>query len=267
MNRRFLTRRTAVIAAVAVAVLAGAGAAIAGSGILSDDGQGEKQAFLNDAARRLGVTPEALEEALKGAAADRIDAAVAAGRLTKEQGEALKRAIQSGLPSLGEGLRPGLHGHFGKLGALGAIGAGVLDSVTGYLGLTQQQLVEKIMSGQTLAEIARAQGKSVAGLKQAIVGASKEKLDQAVADGHITAAQREEMLSELQSRVDDIVNGTLPHPFGGDGSRGFHEFRGELDEFGKQFRELGKQFREFFHEFRGGGQALTPSVPSSSSAF
>jgi hypothetical protein len=31
-----------------------------------------------------------------------------------------------------------------------------------------------------------------------------------VADGKITAAQEQQMLSDISSRLDDIINGTLP---------------------------------------------------------
>src|SRR5215207_8328315 len=77
----------------------------------------EQKAFLDDVAKRLNVTREQLDAAVKGAAEARIDAAVAAGKLTKEQGEAMKKRLASGAPFL----RPGPLGlgggpHPGKLG-------------------------------------------------------------------------------------------------------------------------------------------------------
>ena len=72
-----------------------------GAGVAAADSIGNDQdAFLNNVAKRLNVTPAALKAALKGANEDRIDAAVAAGKITKEQGEAMKaRAAQVGCPS------------------------------------------------------------------------------------------------------------------------------------------------------------------------
>jgi hypothetical protein len=228
---RLLSRRTTVVAAAAVAVLAAAGAAIAGSGILSDDG--EKQAFLNDAAKRLGVTPQKLEDALEGAALARIDAAVAAGRLTNEQGEALKRAIRSGtgIPSFGFGF--GFGGRFGH-GHGPAVGIGFLDSAAAYLGLTMAQLHEKLRSGKTLAQVAQEQGKSVEGLEQAIVDASKKELDKAVAEGRITEAQRNELLSQLRPRVEDFVQNGFRRLEGRRDGR-FHRFRGPDSFRGPRF--------------------------------
>lgn len=54
------------------------------------------------------------------------------------------------------------------------------------------------------------------GLKEAILDAAKERLDQAVADGKLTRAQADELYSRLESHVDDIVNRTpRSGPFGG----------------------------------------------------
>ena len=74
---------------------------VIGVGVAAADSIGNDQdAFLNDVAKRLNVTPAALKAALKGANDDRIDAAVAAGKITKEQGEAMKaRAAQGGARS------------------------------------------------------------------------------------------------------------------------------------------------------------------------
>ena len=63
----------------------------------------EQKAFLDDVAKRLNVTRDQLDTAIKGAAEARIDAAVAAGKLTKEQGEAMKKRLAAGAPLL----RPG----------------------------------------------------------------------------------------------------------------------------------------------------------------
>jgi hypothetical protein len=81
------------------------------------------------------------------------------------------------------------------------------DAVATYLGLTPMELKQQLGAGKSLAEIATAQGKSVDGLKQAILAGAKADLDQAVADGHITAEQEQTMLSKLRDGLDEIVNG------------------------------------------------------------
>jgi hypothetical protein len=190
--------------------VAGIGAALAlvGGGVVSEVAaiapptpQAEKAAFLADAANRLGVQSSQLQNALQQAAIDRVDAAVADGRLTKAEGDAIKARIQSG------DFGPGIGFGFGGM----HVGFGVeLGAAATYLGLTEAQLRSDIESGQSLAQIATAQGKSVDGLKQALIADAKSHLDQAVKDGKLTAAQETQFLNDLSSRIDDLVNRAGP---------------------------------------------------------
>jgi DNA-binding CsgD family transcriptional regulator len=82
-----------------------------------------------------------------------------------------------------------------------------LESAAAYLGLSEQELAHELEGGKSLAEVATAQGKSVEGLKQALLDAAKSGLDQAVADGHLTADEAQAILSKLRVAVDDLVNG------------------------------------------------------------
>ena len=114
-----------------------------GAGVAAADSIGNDQdAFLNNVAKRLNVTPAALKAALKGADEDRIDAAVAAGKITKAQGDAMKaRAAEGGIPLFGGGGHRG--GGFGHHGGLGS-----LDAAATYLGLTEAQLHTQLESGR-----------------------------------------------------------------------------------------------------------------------
>jgi hypothetical protein len=189
----------------AAAAVAGGGAAIAADRLGSSN---DSQAIVNDAAKQLGVTPSALTAALKKALENRIDAAVAAGRLTKEQGDELKQRIESGDLPLFFGPRGGPHEHFGEL-----------DAAASYLGLTEAQLDEQLDSGKTLAQVAKDRGKSVDGLIQALVDAATKRLDADVAAGRLTKAQEQQILSGLKQRITDFVNGMRRHDFRFD--RGF----------------------------------------------
>src|SRR5512140_738892 len=162
-----------IAGAVAGLVVAGGGAAYAATQLGSP--QQENQAVLNDAASQLGVQPSALSAALKKALENRVDDAVAAGRLTKAQGDELKQRIESGDVPLFGGPGFGFHEH----GAL----FGGLDAAATYLGMTQAELRTQFENGKSLADVAKAQGKSVDGLVQALVDSAKTKLDAAVAAG------------------------------------------------------------------------------------
>jgi polyhydroxyalkanoate synthesis regulator phasin len=206
-----------IAGAVAGLAVAGGGAALAATQLGSSPKQ-ENQAIVNDAAKQLGVQPSALNAALKKALENRVDAAVAAGRLTKAEGAEIKQRIEAGdVPLFGRPGGPGgfRHHHGGPFGGL--------DAAATYLGLTQAQLRTQLESGKSMADVAKAKNKSVDGLVSALVDAAKKKLDSAVAAGQLTQKQADSILSDLKSHVTDFVNGVRPpRP---DGDNGF-SFRG-----------------------------------------
>ncbi len=179
------------------------------------DRAAEQKAFLDDVAKRLNVPREQLDAAIKGAAEARIDAAVAAGKLTKEQGEAAKKRLANGIPLLGPGLlggRPGGHGGPGGPGPRGHIGRMRLpfEGAAAYLGLTEAKLMEQLRAGKSLADVAKAQNKTVDGLKAALKTAITKQLDEAVTAGKLTAAQKAERLAEIDARLDEVINHAPP---------------------------------------------------------
>src|SRR3954465_7698350 len=103
MSRRFLG------GAVAVVLLGSAGGALAVTSGTSSP-RGDRDAFLNDVAGRLNVTPEKLKSAVQGAFEDQLDAAVKAGRLTQAQADEMKKeAREHGGVPFGPGPGP-FHG-------------------------------------------------------------------------------------------------------------------------------------------------------------
>jgi hypothetical protein len=198
------------IGAACLVAAVGAGGAYAATN--AADGP---DALLKDAAERLDVSPQELRAALKGAFAAQLDRAVEQGRLTREQAEKMKR---HGPPLLGGAPR------FGGPHAIGFAGPLGLDAAAEYLGLSPAQLHRRLARGASLADVAKAEGKSVAGLEDALVAAAQERLDEAVDDGELTAEQRDELLEELRDHVDELVRHDLP------GHR-FHRHHGPGDRF------------------------------------
>lgn len=211
-------RRKVIAGATAALVVGGTGAGLAATKLTGPSAGEESKAIVNDAAKSLGVSPGKLSAALRKAFGDRIDAAVAEGRLTKAQGEELKQRIESGdFPLFG----PPAFGHRGP--AVHPFFHG-LDAAATYLGLTEQQLRSRLASGKTLAEIAKQQGKSVSGLEDALLKDVKAKLDKAVEAGRLSKAEEQKALQGLQSRIDDLVNGKLRLRFREHRGFGFHGF-------------------------------------------
>jgi hypothetical protein len=214
---RFRSRRALAVAAAALAVAGGGGAAIAASPGSSPS----PKSFFDAVAKHLGISSQKLEDATKAAAIDQVDAALADGGITKAQAEALEARINSGEypPFFG----PFFPGHFHHGPGLPIFGE-KLSAAADYLGLTEAQLEDKLANGQSLADVAKAQDKSVDGLEQAILDAAQTNLDQLVEDGELTQAQADEMLSRLKSHIDDLVEGNFPRWRDRDHER--FEFRG-----------------------------------------
>lgn len=206
-----ITRTTKLIGGAAVLLIgAGTGAAIASSNDTTRSS--ESKAIIDDAAQQLGIPSSKLSDALKQALMDRVDAAVAAGRITKAQGDALKQRIQSeDFPIIGG---PGRgFGHFGFFHRL--------DAAATYIGVTEAELRTELENGKTLAQVAQDHGKSVDGLVNALVADAKQKLDDAVAAGKLTRAQADDMLSGLKDRIANLVNEAKPEFRAREGFRRF----------------------------------------------
>ena len=190
----------------ALAAVIGAGAALAADRLSPTE---ESKAIVEDAAKQLGVSADKLDAALKQALENRVDAAVEAGTLTEAQAAQLKERIEAGdVPLVGIGPAGGLH-H--------GVHHGFVDfaAAADYLGVTEAQLRASLEDGDTLAEIAKANGKTAAGLVDALVAAAKADLDEKVAAGRLTEAQRTSILADLESRLEDVVNGEFSFGFRG----------------------------------------------------
>jgi len=173
------------------------------------------------AAAQSGKSVDGLKAAIKAAAKADVDADVAAGRVTAAERDAFLADLDARIDELVA--RTGFPGDRGGPGFGHDHHAGPFAgaAVASYLGLTEAQLAEQLRAGKSLADIAAAQSKSVAGLKDAILSAAKDRLDQDVTEGHLTAAQAAERLAQLKANLDDIVQnkGFGPHRDGPRGSK------------------------------------------------
>ncbi len=209
-----------VVGAVGVAVLAGAGGTYAATRGSGDD---ERQAFLDDAAKRLHVSPDRLESALRGAFSDRLDAAVREGRLTRRQADEIKRRTKehggAPPPLLGGPPPPGPppFGHGGPPRGLrferpAPPLVGDLHAAAQYLGLSDAALRHRLASGRSLAQVARARGKSVDGLEATLKDAMRKRLDRAVERGRLTKSEEQDLLRGLDERLETLLRLSEPRP-------------------------------------------------------
>ena len=215
---KLISRKTVAIGAASLAVMVGAGSALAlGT-------QADSEAILGDVATSLGVEQEALEDAIRDAQVNRVDEAVADGEITEERATQLRERIESAeTPLLGGRRGHGHHGHHGHGKGFGGPRA-ALEPAAEVLGLSAEELRE-MLPGTSLSAIAEEQGVAVADVEAAIVAAGQERLDEAVANGRIDAERAAELSDRIAERAGDIVERTIPEDgFDRGGKRGF--FRG-----------------------------------------
>ncbi len=185
--------------AIGGAVVAAAGLA-GGAYAASSSSSNPRQAFIDDVAKRLHVSPTELNNALKGAYQDQLNQAVKSGKLTQAQANKIKQRIgQRPLAPIG-------FGHRGFFGHRAGMRVGALDGAAKYLGLTDAQLLAQLRSGKSLAQIATAQHKSVSGLTSTLKADITARLDKAVAAKMLTSAQEQKILGRIDQRLNTIVN-------------------------------------------------------------
>lgn len=222
-------KRYVLVSAAVLAAGAGGGAAIAATSG-GDERQKTEASILDDAAKRLNVTPEALKSALGAAEDAQLDQQVKDGKLTQEQADAIKKARAQSGTVLGNAAPPTLHGGPGGPGFRGGPGGpggkggpgfgfgfglgglrfhagagGALDAAASALGLKRDDLLSKLRDGQSIADVAKAQGKSLDDVKAAITDAVTMELDARVKEGKLTSAQRDKVLGTLKDHLDDLV--------------------------------------------------------------
>ena len=91
--------------------------------------------------------------------------------------------------------------HHGKWSGHGP----VVKAIADYIGLSEDQLRSQLESGKSLADVARAQGKSVPGLENTILAAVTSRVN---AITGLSAAQKAEVISRVKSHLGEIVNAT-----------------------------------------------------------
>jgi hypothetical protein len=188
------------IVALAASLAAVAALAVGAAAVQAAD----RPPLADDVAARLGIPPEKLRDAFRAALTARIDAAVAAGRLTPEQGAKLEARIANA-KGFGLGIRKRFaqrqHAFAGRVVARGK----ALGAAATYLGLSREALRAELAEGQSLAQMAKAKGKPTDGLVAAMVAPAKTALAKAVANGKLTQARADGILARLTERVEALV--------------------------------------------------------------
>jgi len=179
---------------------------------------------LADIAEAQGVSLDDLQNGILERAKEKLDQAVADGRMDQERADEMLARLQENISDLLTKTFPMFDGdmgpgHRGSRGDFGGFGAGIEDIAT-ILGMTADELRTALADGKTLADLAGEKNISLDELEASILDLAKENLDQAVADGRMDQERADEMLARLQENISDLLTKTFPAFEGGMGPGG-----------------------------------------------
>lgn len=97
-----------------------------------------------------------------------------------------------------------------------------LDVAADTIGISEADLVTALRSGDTIAEVAQANGVEPQAVIDALVAKATERIDAAVAAGDLDATRAEELKSDLTDRITQRVNEGGPLGDGPMGGPGHH---------------------------------------------
>ena len=147
-----------------------------------------------------GKSVDGLKAAMLAAVKTKLDAAVSAGKMTAQQARTKLARAQSLIDRIVNGRISAAKQRAGK--------SRLLNVSARYIGVTPKALRAELKAGKSLAQVATSHGKTVAGLKEALLKPLQARLDKAVASGRITSAQAQARLDRLSARVDRLLNRT-----------------------------------------------------------
>lgn len=158
---------------------------------------------LAELAEENGSNGDELVEVLLAVVDEKIETALANGRIDEAKAAELRQKAEERITNLvfgtHDGPRPGP-----GLGNRPFRGL-VLDTTMEFLDLNQGQVVSHVRTGGTLAELAEENGSSGPELEAALVAAVSEVLDGLVAEERITREQADALLERATERIGVIV--------------------------------------------------------------
>ena len=158
-----------------------------------------------------GGDVEAVIKGIVDAATERINQAVTDGKLPQARADEMLKNLESTVRTLitggerADGMRPNAARPLIELTQI------LLEQA----GLEPQQVREGLRSGKTIADLITVAGGNVQAVIDGTVKAATDRINEAVKNGNLEQARADEMLSNLETAVTRLVNGTR-NP-GGDG--------------------------------------------------
>jgi hypothetical protein len=145
-------------------------------------------------AQAKGKPISGLEAAMVAAVKAKLDAAVAAGKITAAREQVVLARVRKAVDRLVNA----------KLSPRPAARARLLSLAAKYLGIRPRALAAEL-KGKSLAQVAAAHGKTAAGLKTALLKPFEARLHKALAAGRSSSADAAAKLAKISARLDELI--------------------------------------------------------------
>jgi hypothetical protein len=210
-----------ILSAIVGGTLIGSTLATESDGASGSEASEYCDTFLDTLASELGTDRDGLVAAGRAAALAAVDAAVAAGDLTEEQGAAARERIEAydgtgcGFIGHGIGLDRGFERGFGHGWGRGFLGGDVFEAAADALGIESSDLIGQLQDAGSLQALAEELGADYESVKASVLEAVQSDLDAAVAEG-LSQERADAALERIATWLDE----------GGEvgGFRGHHRF-------------------------------------------
>ena len=167
-------------------------------GLTVEEVHGALAGTVAELAESQGMTLEDVVDALSAPMIERFQQAVENGHITQEQADERIAQMEERLL---EGLESGSWFSMGGNGFRGHIGGAQPQALAEALGVTVEELQEALAEGQTVADIAEAQGVALEDVVDALIAPAIERFQQAVEDGHMTQEQADERIEQMEEHI------------------------------------------------------------------
>jgi hypothetical protein len=153
-----------------------------------------------DVATAHNVDPQKVTDAIVSGADAKIQAAVTSGKISSATGTKLEGWVATAAPKFVNATPKQL--------ARTRLITGAIDVSAKTIGVTPQALRQAIVSGESVAQVATAHGVFPTTVVNALVAAGNARIDLAVANHHLTAAQAAKLKARLPKLAQRFVDFT-----------------------------------------------------------
>ncbi|MFC2037425.1 hypothetical protein ACFLYD_05580 [Chloroflexota bacterium] len=152
----------------------------------------------------LDIDVQAYDAAVEQAQGQVLDEALSEGWLTEDQADKMRERLEEGVGP--RGLGGGVMGP--RLGFMGGREHAPISVAAEQLGMSQQDLLDELKDGKSIADVAREQGVDPQTIADAYLAQLAENLAKAVEDGKLTQKQADWMWEQAEGRVTDQLDQT-----------------------------------------------------------